>query len=523
MLRRCTLRFPKREAGYAFWRSRSRLAVERQSKIPLLQERPYPIAEIARRMVKIRCKHEDSADMTERSLLRGEYKFFTGKLCEFHNAATADLIAVVECAAFFGFHDVQLLSRVEALLTTRVSGMHSIELLILYRSLPTLGKLAAYLYMDVCERLAHILRDLTLDERVELLERAHPEHTPAALLLATLDATIHLVDELAPEQVVDVLRGLALLPADVLRINKEWSVRDAARTAFSLVLDVMRELNTSELADAARYGAMLGLVTEPAELQPWTQRFVMTATTTGDDRVASSAVATMLEVARPIDPAFVFLARDLVEDTYHAMTSSELVDTLRATSAALDVTGLPGKLQLAAPAPHPRRLSFAEEGELIRLMNDVVTHTGFTMNDTDHFRSAAEALGCLDALAGIHRQRLPRLPAFYPCVQQACGRLIVLAPGMNTREAAQFLRIASAMQTQTLDAALRCVLERVSHMVPLLDPSEAAELLRELQPLPPLPTVHARTMMQQRLLPMLLRRADGLDVVGPDGFAARAS
>eukprot|EP00672_Neobodo_designis_P014780 CAMPEP_0174858060 /NCGR_PEP_ID=MMETSP1114-20130205/41248_1 /TAXON_ID=312471 /ORGANISM="Neobodo designis, Strain CCAP 1951/1" /LENGTH=52 /DNA_ID=CAMNT_0016092945 /DNA_START=8 /DNA_END=163 /DNA_ORIENTATION=+ len=49
----------------------------------------------------------------ERGLLRGEYKYYTGKACDMRHASTADMVAAIECCGFFGFWDNKLLRLVE--------------------------------------------------------------------------------------------------------------------------------------------------------------------------------------------------------------------------------------------------------------------------------------------------------------------------------------------------------------------------------------------------------------------------
>lgn len=81
--------------------------------------KPVALGEIVRRMVQVRARYNETVNDGERTLLRGEYKYFSGKLCELRAAQTADLVAYLECAAFFGFWDVGQVDRILEVLHQR--------------------------------------------------------------------------------------------------------------------------------------------------------------------------------------------------------------------------------------------------------------------------------------------------------------------------------------------------------------------------------------------------------------------
>lgn len=85
--------------------------------------KPVGLGEIVRRMIQVKARYRETVNDGERTLLRGEYKYYSGKLCELRAAQTADLIVYLECAAFFGFWDVGQVDRILELLHQRSMGV----------------------------------------------------------------------------------------------------------------------------------------------------------------------------------------------------------------------------------------------------------------------------------------------------------------------------------------------------------------------------------------------------------------
>lgn len=78
-----------------------------------------PLGEIVRRMVQVKARYHETSDVGERTLLRGEYKYFTGKPCDLRAAQTTDIVVYLECSAFFGFWDVGQVDRMLEVLHQR--------------------------------------------------------------------------------------------------------------------------------------------------------------------------------------------------------------------------------------------------------------------------------------------------------------------------------------------------------------------------------------------------------------------
>ena len=139
-MRRSSLFLTQRTPGYVFWRQKTLVELEKTKRNYLLNERPFPLAEITRRMLRIRHRYEDSTDFHERNLLRGEYKYFTGKLCDLRGAAMSDMISFLESGAYFGFWDTSQIDRVVDELVLRLGNMTSNELVHLLQALSGVRK-----------------------------------------------------------------------------------------------------------------------------------------------------------------------------------------------------------------------------------------------------------------------------------------------------------------------------------------------------------------------------------------------
>lgn len=70
-------------------------------------------------------------DDHEHALLRGEYKYFTGKAIDVRGASVTDLIAFVQCCSFFKFYETGSLDRVLEELSLKVTTLQPLEVLAL--------------------------------------------------------------------------------------------------------------------------------------------------------------------------------------------------------------------------------------------------------------------------------------------------------------------------------------------------------------------------------------------------------
>lgn len=214
MWRKSIFLWSKRTPGYVFWRERTLMDLETSQRGYLFAggTKSVPLGEIVRRMMQVKARYHETSDVGERTLLRGEYKYFTGKPCDLRAARTADIVVYLECSAFFGFWDVGQVDRMLEVLHHRsmslwldpsssssvLPGADEIdkeELRRLLLCLPTLRKDGSPLYGHLTALLSSMLSHsshalseeavLSPEEACELF-LASTAQTPRALLLGLL-------------------------------------------------------------------------------------------------------------------------------------------------------------------------------------------------------------------------------------------------------------------------------------------------------------------------------------------------
>ncbi|CAG9572194.1 conserved hypothetical protein [Leishmania major strain Friedlin] len=242
MLRCPSLWLSKRTPGYVFWRQSSLTELEHSKRNYLLSERPVPLGEISRRMARVKSRYEDTRDFHERNLLRGEYKYFTGKLCDLRAARLGDMVVVLQCAAFFGFWDAAQVDQILAELFLQLEGMEAVELVALFACMPQLRRQESELYRRVAMELVPLVPDLTTEECLAVC-RACTAETPPELTEPVLrDLTEHL-EEISPAQCVEVLDTWSVLPAAAQR-----RVRDVMEPVRQRALCHLEELECMDIA-----------------------------------------------------------------------------------------------------------------------------------------------------------------------------------------------------------------------------------------------------------------------------------
>lgn len=242
MLRHGSRWLAKRTPGYVFWRQRSLTELEHSKRNYLLSERPVALGEIARRMARVKSRYEDTRDFHERNLLRGEYKYFTGKLCDLRAARLGDMVLVLQCAAFFGFWDAAQVERILGELFLQLESMEAVELVALFACMPQLRRHETPLYPRIAAELVPLVADLTLEECVTVC-RACTAETPAALTERVLRELAAHVGELTPAQCVEVLDTWAVAPAAV-----QQRTRDDIESVQERAVDGVAELECMDVA-----------------------------------------------------------------------------------------------------------------------------------------------------------------------------------------------------------------------------------------------------------------------------------
>lgn len=242
MLQLSRIALSKRTPGYVFWRQTSLKELEHSRRNYLLSERPVPIGEVARRMARVKARYEGTTDHHERNLLRGEYKYFSGKLCDLRSARYGDLISFLSCAGFFGFWDVAQVDRIIAELLLHLEDLSEPELVTLFSSLPTLRRDGSELYRRVAVRLASVVPDLT-DEECLAVCKACTAETPVPLVEAVLTELHAHLSMLSPSQCVDMLDTQSTLPA-----SPQLRTREVFEDVSRRALQCVEELDCMETA-----------------------------------------------------------------------------------------------------------------------------------------------------------------------------------------------------------------------------------------------------------------------------------
>jgi hypothetical protein len=181
MLRFSRHQLATRTAGYVFWRQRTLIELEKSKRSYLLNERPYPVAEIARRMVRVRSRYAATSDFHEQTLLRGEYKYFSGKLLDLRRAQLSDLIAYVEMGSVFGFWDSAQIDRVLDELVLHLSELDGNQLIHLLSATSGVRKHQSHLYKTVAEALVPQVPNMAFEDVVRLVKACEVEDPPPLL------------------------------------------------------------------------------------------------------------------------------------------------------------------------------------------------------------------------------------------------------------------------------------------------------------------------------------------------------
>ncbi|KAI5691898.1 hypothetical protein MNV84_02293 [Leishmania braziliensis] len=242
MFRRSACWLSKRTPGYVFWRQSSLTELEHSKRNYLLSERPVPIGEVSRRMARVKSRYEDTRDFHERNLLRGEYKYFTGKLCDLRAASLGDMIVVLQCGAFFGFWDSAQVDRILAELFLQLEEMKAVELVALFVCMPQLRRQESNLYHRVAVELVPLVPDLTTEECLAVC-RACTTETPPELTESVLRELAEHSEEITLTQCVEVLDTWSVVPAAV-----RFRVRDTMECVRQRALRHLEELECMDIA-----------------------------------------------------------------------------------------------------------------------------------------------------------------------------------------------------------------------------------------------------------------------------------
>ncbi|CAD2219439.1 hypothetical protein AGDE_09314 [Angomonas deanei] len=236
MFRKCVPLLAKRTPGYVFWRQKSLTDLQNSNRSYLSAERAVPVAEIVRRMAKVQSRYEDSKDYHERNLLRGEYKYFSGKVLDLRAAQNSDMVGFLRCCAFFQFWDTAQIEKVMSELLRNCMDLTPQELSYCFISLPALRKQQSVLYSRVAELLVDVVEELTLEECLQVCVNCD-DTVPVKLFANLISVMAPQVGRLTPSQiVVDVIDPLS-------------GASDLVQRRFSELFDSLLNLSVTHLEE----------------------------------------------------------------------------------------------------------------------------------------------------------------------------------------------------------------------------------------------------------------------------------
>ncbi|CUE73046.1 Hypothetical protein, putative [Bodo saltans] len=239
MFRSSSERLATRTAGYVFWRQRNLIELEKSKRSYLLNEAPYPVAEIARRMVRVRSKFQATTDFHEQTLLRGEYKYFTGKLLDLRRAPLNDLIAYVETAAAFGFWDTSQIDRIVDELALHLESLTSHQAIHLLIAISGVRKHQSHLYQSVAASLLPRVDDMAFEDALLLTKACEIDDPPPLLeaLFARIAVDLERVD---PKAAVVILSSMTCVSKSV-QLHYEVMVQELK----AIIVDELQQTNYS--------------------------------------------------------------------------------------------------------------------------------------------------------------------------------------------------------------------------------------------------------------------------------------
>lgn len=515
MLQRSLLALAKRTPGYVFWRQNTLVELENAKRNYLMSERPVPIAEVARRMVRVKARYEATGDFHEKNLLRGEYKFFSGKLCDVRAARATDMIAFLQCAAFFGFWDTSQIERVMAELLLKIAELTPNELVCLFVTLPGLRKQQSELTGRAAARLARVVPDLTLQECLAACAVCD-EATPAALLRGLLSAIEAEAASLCPAQMVEVMDTHSVAPPAVQReFAGLWDAIKARTVGCSNELGCMdvavlyTTLQAGADCDAASAQKLLGRFVAQAPTGACARSTAMMFSAT-----AAASLTASLQFAQLMEVRVVFLSTDFTPAELLAVFKVYLGCLVAMTAlveghAAAAAGGRQQQQPLSTPLAAELREALQRQAAFRHVVAELNEQLVALLQGAGAHVSTAEQLDLLDAyatavadLAAAGEGRdgawaasalLRQLPLTRDVMRVLADKLISKARGAPTPQLMRLLELANDLGPAILpDAIVAAAVQELAVREWALSGDEAAELTGFLAGLTGLRAEHQR-------------------------------
>ncbi|ESL06181.1 hypothetical protein TRSC58_06148 [Trypanosoma rangeli SC58] len=508
MLLRTSARWSKRTPGYVFWRQSTLVELEKTKRNYLLTERPVPVADIARRMVRVKSRYLDTNDFHEQSLLRGEYKYFSGKLCDIRHARPEDMVAYVECGAFFGFWDTAQMDRVIEELLLKLDELGPVELVHVFVSLSPLRKQGAELYQHVARALVAVVPELSLEECIRVA---------VACDAGVPDELIHnLMQAIEPE----VGRGGLTAVRAVELMDAFGTCSTSIQRQFDSLFDCMKQTAVAGLTELSvidiavmctslKLRDALDTATEANAVRVFFSR--LEETCARSTSMMFAAVADTPGFSKAMEERVVFLATDF--------TPSELLSVFAVymndyTSVYLVSHG-DGRVAAATSKNHIKERQFAQQRQtaLVHVLRELMDQMRLQMESATAYFLPTVQLQYLEVFSravedtGGHVAHLTSaVPLLGRCLELLSSRVIASLPRYTYMDLMALVQLCAPLGTLVADAAIGAAVQELIQRDVGVSKGEAAELCVLLQQLPGLRAEHQRRI-ENFLLPKLRGRS----------------
>jgi len=217
----------------------------------MLGEVIYSVTDIARRMVRIRLQHTGCKDVLERNLLRGEYIYFSGKDLQVHTARAPELIAMLQCFAYFRIWDNNILRRLTTGLLQLTSFLTTEELAHLMKALSDMEHKDVELLSLLAHRIVTLQDDFTKIQLLSIVQSVVSLDTSNTVLLDALLNSVakFVVTELSPSALALIMKllgkRLSLVSDDVLGIFSSTSASSHLENILTPHLDTATKATSS--------------------------------------------------------------------------------------------------------------------------------------------------------------------------------------------------------------------------------------------------------------------------------------
>ncbi|KAH9582314.1 hypothetical protein LSM04_000454 [Trypanosoma melophagium] len=520
-------RLSKRTPGYVFWRQSTLVELEHAKRSYLLSERPLPIADVARRMVRVKSRYLDTNDFHEQNLLRGEYKYFSGKLCDIRHSRPEDMIAYVECGAFFGFWDTAQMDRVMDELGLKLEELGPAELVHLFISLPSLRKQGSLIYQNVARALVEAVPDLSLEECMQVTA-ACDETTPQELVHNLMRAFEPKVTRggLTASQAVELLD---MLGASSPTMQQEFeSLFDDIRQA---AVDGMNTLSLMDIAVLCTSLKMRGALDSAIETNAQHQFLSrLDESCARSTAMMFAAVTSTHAFSQAMEERVVFLATDFTPtellsvfrvymDDYTSMclvssgdnatgTSSSTTATLLSSSSSSTITTT---MRESYTRTRLEELQFAiqRRSALMHVLQELMDQMVTLLESASSYMSPFAQLQhfevfyrAVEDLGGNISQLMEALPRTSHCINLLSAKVIASLMQYTYAELVALLQLFGPLGRLVTDAAVGATVQELSRRDIASTRDEAMEFCNALQEVSGL-RVEYQSRIVNNLLPKL--------------------